>query len=413
MTGPVSPEKTVATFMRRLRPFDLSDLPLDVVILLIGGLTLALAGVLLFPVSTGALPYYEEGLYGLLLFIFALQTVTLGKTPFGDARRTAPVVGAGLLLASAGIVTCFVPGLLGPLPRVLLFCCFSVGGALLLAQMVLSESRLRAWMAYGGIFRRLAAACGAVYTLSILTGLLVRTPSLLTTRTTALVAIAFGASVFFLASILASIARKYPQVAGDDAPGGVPLPPDRALLLLTAVFMVLLGVLLIPVNFGILPFSGSAQLGLLVVIFSVQMLASGSTPVGAYPRTRLMVALGLILAGPGIVSCIVPEVLAPFLTVLVGVLNVAGGALALGKIVLPALTGPKRPGGSLPPILSRLRTTQIAMNLLSIAFGASMLLPGIVPGPVVGPVLAANGGALLYLLHILGDIDRMTEDATA
>lgn len=407
MTGPVSPEKTVATFMRRLRPFDLSDLPLDVVILLIGGLTLALAGVLLFPVSTGALPYYEEGLYGLLLFIFALQTVTLGKTPFGDARRTAPVVGAGLLLASAGIVTCFVPGLLGPLPRVLLFCCFSVGGALLLAQMVLSESRLRAWMAYGGIFRRLAAACGAVYTLSILTGLLVRTPSLLTTRTTAVVAIAFGCAVFFLASVLRTVYRTFPEA------GGSSVSPDRALLLLTAVFMVLLGVLLIPVNFGILPFSGSAQLGLLVVIFSVQMLASGSTPVGAYPRTRLMVALGLILAGPGIVSCIVPEVLAPFLTVLVGVLNVAGGALALGKIVLPALTGPKRPGGSLPPILSRLRTTQIAMNLLSIAFGASMLLPGIVPGPVVGPVLAANGGALLYLLHILGDIDRMTEDATA
>jgi len=49
-----------------------ADLPLEVVILLIGSMTMMITGILLFPVSEGSLPYYENGLYGLLLVIFAL-----------------------------------------------------------------------------------------------------------------------------------------------------------------------------------------------------------------------------------------------------------------------------------------------------------------------------------------------------
>ncbi len=47
------------------------------------------------------------------------------------------------------------------------------------------------------------------------------------------------------------------------------------------IFMLLLGGLWIPVNLGLLPFSGSAQLGLLMVIFAVQMLASGNNLLSA------------------------------------------------------------------------------------------------------------------------------------
>jgi hypothetical protein len=55
----------------------------------------------------------------------------------------------------------------------------------------------------------------------------------------------------------------------------------------------------------------------------------------------------------------------------------------------------------------KLTTTQVTMNLLSILFGTSMLVSGVIPGWILGPVLAANGGALLYLLHILTLLDRM------
>ena len=81
------------------------DLPLETVILLVGGMALAIAGALLFPIASGALPYYEDGLFGLLLVVFALQTITMGKTPFGDVRRSRALVAAGVALASIGIVS--------------------------------------------------------------------------------------------------------------------------------------------------------------------------------------------------------------------------------------------------------------------------------------------------------------------
>ena len=88
-----------------------ADLPLETVILVIGGMAMPLAGILLFPVSAGSLPHYENGLYGLLLVMFSLQIITLGKTPFGDVRRSKPLVALGVLIAAVGIAACFVPGL--------------------------------------------------------------------------------------------------------------------------------------------------------------------------------------------------------------------------------------------------------------------------------------------------------------
>ncbi len=83
--------------MNRTKVLSESDLPLEVVILLIAGLILLIAGILLFPVATGALPYYENGLYGLLLVMFSLQIISMGKTPFGDMRRSKPVLLLGLV----------------------------------------------------------------------------------------------------------------------------------------------------------------------------------------------------------------------------------------------------------------------------------------------------------------------------
>jgi len=179
------------------------------------------------------------------------------------------------------------------------------------------------------------------------------------------------------------------------------------MLLLMGIFMVLLGTLLIPVNLGKLPFSGSAQLGLLMVIFAIQMLASGNTPLGAFPRSRLMVLAGLVFAAPGIVSCMIPDILVPLLTVLVGVLNILGGFITLIKIFSPLLRRSDETRGPVPPLLKKLFTVQFIMNLLTILFGTSMLVPHLVPGLVIGVILAANGCVLLYLLHLLVLVDKL------
>lgn len=389
--------------------FKQADLPLEVVILSIGGMAVLITGILLFPVSVGALPFYQNGLYGLLLVMFALQAITLGKTPFGEVSRSKPLLAAGVAVAAVGIATCFIP-LESSVPRLLLFLCFAPGGLLLLLRMCFAKDKLRSWAQYGGIFQHLAVGCGAVYVLSILIGLLIWNENLLTTPETAVVSLVFGVAILYLAGVLREMYRRYPEA--EIRPGGnLELSTDQAMLMLMGIFMVLLGSLLVPVNLGLLPFSGSAQLGLLMVIFAVQMLASGSTPIGPFTRSWLVVGFGLLFAALGIVSCIIPEILVPALTVLVGALNITGGASGLVKMWVSRsgrTDGPREP---VPPVLARLFAAQLTMNLLTILFGASMLIPGLVHGLVIGVVLAANGCVLLYLLRILVTLDRMRVSA--
>jgi hypothetical protein len=383
-----------------------ADLPLEVVILLVAGLMLLISGVLLFPVSAGALPYYENGLYGLLLVMFALQVITLGKTPFGDMRRSKTLLAVGVLIAAVGIVTCFVPDILSGIPRLLLFSCFGPGGFLLLLQMCLAKDKLRAWAKYGGIFWHLILGCGAVYVLSMLIGVLIWKQSLLTTPLTAVVVLIFGAAIVYLACVLRRIYCAYPE-AEKRSRGDVELSTDHAMILLMGIFMLLLGVLLIPVNLGLLPFSGSAQLGLLMVIFAVQMLASGSTPIGPFPRSWLMILFGLLFAALGTVSCIVPGILVSPLTVLVGTLNILSGVMTLWKICMPRLRKSHQASEPVPPVLMKLFAAQLTLNLLTILFGTSMLVSRLIPGLVLGVILAANGCVLLYLLHILTLLESM------
>lgn len=382
------------------------DLPLEVAILLIAGLMMLITGILLFPVSTGALLYYENGLYGLLLFMFALQIVTLGKTPFGDMSRSMPLLVIGIIIAAAGIVTCFIPDLLSQIPRILLFVCFAPGGLLLLLQMFLSKGKLQSWLKYGGIFWHLIFGCGAVYVLSIIIGMLVLMHGLLSTVMTAVVALIFGVAIIYLAFVLKKIYLTYPGAENTNQ-GTVKLSSDRMILLLTGVFMLLLGALLIPVSLGQLPFSGSAQLGLLMVIFAIQMLASGSTPIGPFPRSWLMIIFGLLFAALGIVSCIIPEILVKSLTVIIGILNILGGLITLVKTLLPLLKKPLKSGDKTPPILKKLFITQMIVGSLAILFGSSMLVSQFLPGLVVGVVLFANGCVLLYLIKILVNLDRL------
>ncbi len=385
--------------------FQEADLPLEVAILLIAGMSLLITGVLLFPISVGTFPYYENGLFGLLLVMFALQMVTLGKTPFGDMRRSTLLVAVGVLIAAIGIVTCFIPTFT-QIPRVLLLLCFGPGGFLLLLQMCIAPDKLRTWARYGGVFHHLIVGCSLAYLFSMLAAALLWGRGLLSTPMTGAVVLIYGLAVVYLAVVLRKIYAMYPA-AQKGSEGDVGLSINQSIILLTGVFMVLLGALLIPVGLGLLPFSGSAQLGLLMVLFAVQMLATGNTPIGPFPRTWLVVGFGLLFAALGIVSCIIPAILVSLLTILVGVLNILGGAIGLAKVVQARLQQPEGPHGSVPPELIRLFVAQLILNLLAILFGSAMLIPHLIPGLVIGVILAANGCVLLYLLYILTVLDAM------
>ena len=78
---------------------------------------------------------------------------------------------------------------------------------------------------------------------------------------------------------------------------------------------------------------------------------------------------------------------------------------------IPLLKKPAGPAKQAPPILTKLFTVQVTLNLLAMAFGTSMLIPNLVPGMLIGLILAANGGVLLYLLRILVVLDKMRRAA--
>lgn len=398
--------------MRRSWVSEEAHLPLEVVLLLIAGMAMLITGALLFPIASGRLSYYENGLYGLILVVFALQIATLGKTPFGEMERSVPLVAAGVFVGAVGIFTCFIPDVINWAPRLLLFIFLGPGGFLLLLQMCFSREKLRTWMKLGGAaFKHLIAACSAVYLLSMAAAVLILRKSLLSTRATAVVVLAFGASIVYLAVVLRAVYREHPE--GEKPSGGVALSADQALILFTGVLMVLLGWLLIPVNLGKLPFAGSAQVGLLTVLIALKMLVSGDTPIGTFTRSWAMITLGLSLAAMGIVSCIIPDVLVLLLMILVGAINILSGAIGLWRAVSSLLKKPDAPGGKVPSLLKKLTAAQIVLNATTIVFGLSVFVARLIPGLVLGVVLAMNGGILLYLLYLLVMLDRMRSQVAA
>lgn len=375
--------------------FDEIGAPVEPVMLAMAGVASMTASALMLPISEGRLDYYENGLLGLILFFIAVQIVILGKGPFGDVRRNGRSIATGVFIGSLGIVTCFIPGLLGPLPKGAISVCLGVGGAVMLLRLCLDRERLKLWRGLGGVFSRLPLLCGSVYSISMLLGFSVLSGKAVPSGLYVTLMGGYGLSLIALSSALVRVYREHPPIVEAE----YPLDPPKAMMLLVGVFMVLLGLLLVPVSLGLLPFSSGAQLGLLMSIFAVQILAFGNTPVGAYTRSPGMVTLGLMCAVLGTASCMVPDLLVAFLVPTVGVLNLLGGAIGMARLWKSRGEGPHI------PILKKLRAVQVAVNLFSILFGTSMLVSGLLPGTVVGVILALNGATLLYLLSLLVVID--------
>lgn len=384
--------------------FKESDLFLEVVILLLVGMAMVILGLMLFPVYAGRLPYSENGLFGLMLVVNALQIMSMGKTPFGDFHRSGIVILFGGMVAAVGIVTCFIPDIFGRFPRFLLIFFLGGGGVSLLWQMVYFKEKYQLWRGLGGLFNHLIFGCGSVYLLQIGIAVLMMKPDMVATPLMASVILLYGLLIVYLAMVLQSVYRLYPSAQKSPVTDGG-LSMENAMLLLLSIFMFLLGLLLVPVGVGLLPFSGSAQLGLLMVLFSISMLALGSTPVGAFPRNRAVMVIGFVFAALGIVSCIIPYILLELLTLMVGILNIAGGGIGLIKVIAQFLEG-RKSSVPVPAILQKISTALFIMNALTILFGIGMLVSGFLPGYIIGLVMAANGGVMFYLFSQMVSLEN-------
>lgn len=407
-------QKQSAAKMRRE-----SNLSLEVVILLIFGVLMLLFGLLLFEIHTGALPYNKDSTYGLFLVLVSFQVITMGKTPFGDLRRSWALIIIGICTATLGMAACFIPGYFTESVRVTVGILLFAGGISLLIQLFISKKKARMWMKLAGIFKQLTIACGLVYALSIIQGLITLFPGFTTDPQTAILLIIYGTSFFYLSWCIWKIAESYPPEKPNDIGLSIrrfrffreaSLPLSPAILILLGVLLTLLGLLLFPVNLGVLPFSPDGQFGLALTIMAIQMMALGETPLGQYERSSLMIIIGIVFAALGDVSCIVPGMLTGMIRILLGLLNIMGGAALLIKRFLPIVheirTHPETPP-IVPPILKKLTVTQTVLATVTIGFGISVLVPGFVSGLLIAGILVINGFLLFILVSLLQKVTKM------
>ncbi len=182
------------------------------------------------------------------------------------------------------------------------------------------------------------------------------------------------------------------------------LPLSIAILILLGVLLTTLGLLLFPVNLGIIPFSADGQLGLLLIIIAIQMLALGETPIGRYKRSWLLITIGIVFAAIGIVSCIVPGILTGVIQILIGLLNIIGGIVLMIKRFIPILHRIRNPPAKSvidTPIPMKLLTTSIVVNIVTITFGIIMLVPTLVSGLVIAGILVINGLLIFMLAYFV------------
>lgn len=190
------------------------------------------------------------------------------------------------------------------------------------------------------------------------------------------------------------------------------LSVSSAFSIFQGVLLILLGFLVYGVEFGVFPLNSSGQLGLLLVFTSLQMLALGQLLGGQYRRSWWLMGIGIVFAGMGIVSCIIPGILTDVIRILLGLQNIITGVLFLAlQLVVPTVRGMKSPPAepvTLPPLIKRLSLVVTVLMIVSIVFGLNMLVPillpsliGLVPFVLLFPVLVIILGILtLYIVYI-------------
>ncbi|MDD1709470.1 MAG: hypothetical protein LUQ37_01010 [Methanoregulaceae archaeon] len=402
------------------------DLSIEVVLLIVGGVFFLLFGALLFLIDKGKLPYSEDSMYGLFVVLVSMQIITMGKTPFGDLLRSWLVVIIGLFTAILGTLAIFYPGHLSMAIRVLAGLIVLVTGALGLLQLFTSKHKARIWMKVPGILQQLTIACVLVYGIEVVLGIITLLPGIVPNPLTAVLCLIFGVSLLFLAWCIHVVHRQYGQGGGTP-----PVPPSssksgfcllkEASLTVGNSFntyqgslMILLGFLVLFMTLGILPsFNSDGQLGLLLVLTSLELLALGQFVGSQVTRSWLVVAFGLLCAAAGIFSCIVPGILAGMIQPLLGLQNIVTGVLLLAtQIITPTLYGIRHPPAepvTLPPIIKRLFLVLTITGIVTILFGINTLAPVLLPS-LLGMIVYAL--LIPLLIIIMGLLSLITVTIT-
>jgi hypothetical protein len=390
------------------------DLSIEVVLLVVGGVYFFLFGVLLFLIDKGVLPYSLGAIYGIFVVLVSMQIISMGKTPLGDILRTWVIVIIGLLTGMIGTLAIFFPDYLSVGIRLLAALIVLVSGSLGLFQLFTSREKARLWMKVPGILQQLTIACVLVYTIELLLGVITLLPGIVPNPVTAVLCILFGASLFYLSWCIQVTTRLYPQ-GKEKTTTPAPSPKRRFFLFREApltvgnsfntyqgCLMILTGFLILMMILGIFPsFNTDGQIGLLLVLTSLQLLALGQFVGSNVTRSLPVVGFALLCAAAGFFSIIVPGILAGIIQPLLGLQNILTGVLLLGtQIIAPTLYGIRHPPDkpvALPPIIKRLFLILTITGIVTILFGINTIAPLLLPN-LLGVVVYAITLPLLVII---------------
>lgn len=420
-------------YPKKIEEFDLS---IEVVLLLILGVFMLLFGLLLFRILEGALPYTPDSTYGLFMVIVSLQIIAMGKTPFGDLRRSWIVLIIGICTAILGMYACFIPGHMTALIRMLVGVMLFLGGIALLLQLFISEEKAKKWMRIPGILQQLTIACSLVYIISAVLGLITLLRGIATDLQTAVILVIYGICFFYLSYCIRKVSSLYPpEEIRNPAPKQLneiehtsrynfkflkdaALPLSIAIFIILGVLLTLIGLILFPVSLHIIPFSPDGQLGLLLIVTAIQILALGETPLGHFKRSWLLIIIGIVFAALGIFSCIVPGILTNGINLLLGSFNIFGGLVLLTKAYLSKHQGSIDPATipatirvAIISIAAKQKNIQTALNIVGIIFGITAVVPGLVSLRVIAGILVINGLLLFILSSLLYRMEILTRKA--
>lgn len=392
---------------------DSTNLTLEPIIYLVFGVFLLILGVLLFKIGTGELPFNQDSTYGILLVITSIYAITTGKTQFGDFNKSWLLVLFAFFAAVVGTLACLIPGFLSGVIQVLTGLLLLVGGIMLFLQLVISKDKARLWITIPGILQHLAIACAIVYLMEILLGFVTLFPNITTAPIIGILCILFGISFFYLAWCVRKAVFAYPRnvtpilrpaegrhfILRDPS-----LTPSIILLLMMGIILLIVAFLMIPLAIGILSsYSHDSQYGLLLVIMALQVMILGETPFGVRTHSWLLILVGLVFAGFGMVSCIVPGLLSGVMLGFLGIWNLIAGCFGLVNLYRPIISDIRHPQAEpapVPPIIKKLLISITLLQLVTILFGINILVPDFIPGLLVLIILFIMAFLIINVAYI-------------
>lgn len=355
--------------------------------------------ILLFENPTKNPSLYLGGIVGLQIFVGGLFFTTTSIFPRIFPGKDALLFIFGLCLTITGYVTCFIPGI----PDLLLLF-LSIGtlssiiGFVIFFPMIQSENPKK------GSFFYWSTGIIAIFFLIFVFIWLMGINQLLENKSYPLLSFLetlVGCTFSLLAFLIAKKIIMFSN--GNRTLPKQGISADRTMEMQYGLYMFVLGILLIPVNFGFLPYALNAIQGILVVILGLQLFVIGRLLSFFFQKSWItsLFAIGLIAAGTCAIA--IPDLDITYLSIFTAIL-IIGGGLYLFFILVNSVLKSKKPASKVMGkelyISYSLLFLALFTGTFMIIFGFSMIIKDLISGFLIAFFLIFFGLSQFALIYV-------------